>query len=62
MLNDTKKLLSYPLDGAKPRDLLLDVLRASIELLSIKDNDFAWSSWKDSAAAVAEVSRVAVDR
>jgi hypothetical protein len=56
-LDDTKQLLSYPLEGADPRDVLADVLRASVELLSIEDNDFAWSSWKDSAAAVAEVSR-----
>lgn len=57
-LDDTKKLLSYPLEGADPRDVLIGVLRASIELLSSEDNDFAWSSWKDSAAAVAEVSRL----
>jgi hypothetical protein len=57
-LHDTKKLLLHSLEGAEPRDVLLDVLRASIELLSIEDNDFAWSSWEDSAAAMAEVSRL----
>jgi hypothetical protein len=57
-LDDTKKLLSYPCEGANPRTLLVDVLRASIELVSLEDNDFAWSSWADSAAAVAELSRL----
>ena len=57
-LDDTTKLLSYPLEGAEPRGVLLDVLRASIELLAIEENDFSWSSWKDSTAAVAEVSQL----
>ena len=57
-LDNTKSLLSHPLEGADPREVLLDVLRAAVELLSIEDNDFAWSSWKDSSAAVAEVSRL----
>ena len=57
-LDDTKKLLSYPLEGAEPRDVLVDVLRASIELLAIEGNDFAWSSWKDSDAAVSELDRL----
>jgi len=46
------------LDGADPRVVLTDVLRASVQLLSIEENDFAWSSWQDSATAVAEVSRL----
>lgn len=57
-LPDTKKLLSYPLEEAEPRNILRDVLRASIELLSIEGNDFTWSSWKDSSAALAEVSQL----
>jgi hypothetical protein len=57
-LENTNKLLSCAIEGAEPRAVLLDVLRASIELLSIEDNDFVWSSWKDSAAAVAEVRRL----
>ena len=51
----TNHLLSYPLEGSDPRSVLVDVLRASVELLSIEDNDFSWSSWRDSTAAVAEV-------
>lgn len=57
-LDDTKKLLSYPLEGADPRDVLIDVLTASLELLSLEDNDFSWSSWRDSTEAIAEVTRL----
>jgi hypothetical protein len=57
-LENAKKLLSSDLDGADPRVVLTDVLRASVELLSIDENDFAWSSWQDSATAVAEVSQL----
>lgn len=57
-LDDTEKLLSYPLEGADPRIVLLDVLRASIELLAIEGNDFAWSDWNDSAAAIGELGRM----
>jgi hypothetical protein len=54
MLDHTKQLLSQP-DADDPRVLLADVLRSAIELLSLPENDFAWSSWADRAAAVAEV-------
>ena len=57
-LDETKKLLSYDLNGSDPRSVLIDVLRASIELLSIEENDFAWSSWKNAAEAVAEVKSI----
>jgi hypothetical protein len=54
MLERTKQLLSQP-DAEDPRVLLADVLRCAIELLSLPDNDFAWSSWEDRDAAVAEI-------
>ena len=54
MLDCTKQLLSQP-DAADARALLADVLRSAVELLSLPDNDFAWSSWADQAAAVGEV-------
>ena len=54
MLDRTKHLLSQP-DAADARELLVDVLRSAVELLSLPDNDFAWSSWADQAAAVGEV-------
>ena len=57
-MEETKKLLSYDLDGADPRSVLIDVLRASIELLSLDGNDFAWSSWNDAHEAVAEIQAI----
>ena len=54
MLERTKQLLSNP-DAADPRVLLTDVLRSAVELLSLSDNDFSWSSWENRDAAVAEV-------
>lgn len=55
-LDDTKRLLSYAFEETEPRDVLIDVLRASIELLSLDDNDFTWSSWKDATEALAEMN------
>jgi hypothetical protein len=54
MLVHTKQLLSNP-DAADPRVLLTDVLRSAIELLSLPDNDFSWSSWENRDAAVSEL-------
>lgn len=54
MLDRTKQLLSQP-DGPDPRVALAHVLRSAAELLSLPDNDFAWSSWANQAAAVAEI-------
>jgi hypothetical protein len=36
---------------------LMDVLRQARELLALPGNDFAWSSWKDGAAALAELDQ-----
>jgi hypothetical protein len=57
MLDRTKQLLSQP-DATDPRVSLANVLRSAVELLSLPDNNFAWSSWADQAAAVAEVEAV----
>ena len=54
MLDRTKQLLSQP-DAPDPRVALANVLRSAAELLSLPDNDFAWSSWANQAAAVAEI-------
>lgn len=54
MLERTKQLLSNP-DAADPRVLLTDVLRSAVELISLPDNDFLWSSWENRDAAVAEL-------
>jgi hypothetical protein len=57
MLERTKQLLSQP-DATDPRVSLANVLRSAAELLSLPANDFAWSSWANQAAAVAEVEAV----
>ena len=54
MLDRTQQLLGNP-DASDPRVLLADVLRSALELLSLPDNDFAWSSWRDQTAATTEV-------
>lgn len=38
--------------------LILDVLQAAAELLSLPDNDFTWSSWKDQNAATQEINGI----
>ena len=45
-------------DATDPRVLLADVLRSAVELLSLPDNDFSWSSWENREAAVAEVQTI----
>lgn len=57
-LEDTKRLLSRDLESSDATELLVNVLQAAIELLSIEDNDFAWSSWRDADEAVAEVKAI----
>jgi len=54
-LDDTKKLLSRDMEASDPHDLLVNVLEAAIELLSLEGNDFAWSYWLDAGEAVSEV-------
>ena len=59
MLERTHQLLNGP-DPTDPRLLLTAVLRSAQELLSLPENDFAWSSWPDRSAAVAEVEALVV--
>ncbi len=54
-LEATRKLLSYDPEDVAPRTLLKDILYASIELLSIEENDFAWSGWENAEEAITEV-------
>jgi hypothetical protein len=42
----------------RERDQLIDVLVAARDLLKRPDNDFSWSSWRDSADAVREIDRL----
>src|SRR5262245_41444106 len=46
--------------GGRPVDArheLADILRQARELLARPGNDFAWSSWEDTSAALAELDR-----
>ncbi len=47
---------AYPA-GDDMRQELLNVLRQAQALLALPGNDYAWSSWKDAAAALAELDR-----
>lgn len=57
-LEITRNLLARDLDASDPADLLIHVLEAAIELLSIEGNDFTWSSWSDAGVALAEVRSI----
>jgi hypothetical protein len=50
-----KALLNETPNTSDPRALMIEVLAASIELVSLEDNDFMWSSWEDAATAVQEL-------
>jgi hypothetical protein len=41
-----------------PMGLLVHVLESTLELLSVEENDFSWSSWDGAAAAIDEVTRL----
>ena len=43
------------------RRALMDVLREARALLALPGNDFAWSSWEDASAALAELDRQIAD-
>jgi len=40
---------------------LIAVLNQARQLLALAENDFAWSSWENAAAALAEVDRLVSD-
>ena len=58
VLAETKKLLSAESELLESKELLAQVLRACVELISIEDNDFSWSSWKDQKEAINELSNL----
>lgn len=57
-LNRTKQLLHEGIDSDHPTDSLIHILEASIELISLPDNDFSWSYWMDEAEARDEITRL----
>ena len=60
MLERTKKLLNRKVNNNKPKAELIEVLLSAIELLSLSNNDFCWSSWEDKKAAVEEINKIIV--
>ena len=54
-LLETKKLFSAESEALAAHGLLAQVLRSCIELVSLEDNDFSWSSWKDKSEALKEL-------
>lgn len=54
-LDRARRLLAGEAETNDPRALLKEVLAASIELVSLQDNDFSWSSWGDATTAIAEL-------
>ncbi|MBM3116078.1 hypothetical protein [Jeongeupia naejangsanensis] len=55
-LDRTKSLIHDGINLKNPLEALAHVLESALELISLPDNDFAWSSWDNAAEAQAEVS------
>lgn len=56
----TEKLLEKGINKNEPVENLIEILHSSIELLSIPNNDFCWSSWEDSTQAINEIEELIV--
>jgi len=54
-LHQTKQLLNGEVNRDDPLGYLSDVLMCAKELLSLPDNDFLWSWWESSNAAISEI-------
>lgn len=54
-LDSTKVLIHQGVDLANPPHGLTHVLESALELVSLSDNDFTWSSWADAVEAKAEI-------
>jgi hypothetical protein len=58
MLERTKALFTRNLNKNKPIEELINILYSAIELLSLPDNDFNWSSWVSHNEAVDEIDNI----
>ena len=54
-LDRARQLIHGELNQDFPIESLIHVLEAAIELISLPDNDFCWSSWEDEAQAKREL-------
>ncbi|RJG07489.1 hypothetical protein D3870_17140 [Noviherbaspirillum cavernae] len=57
-LSRTQQLIHDGIDPNAPVESLIHVLESAIELLSLPDNDFCWSSWQGEQDAVAELNSI----
>lgn len=55
-LDRTRNLIHQGADLSNPREALAHVLDSALELVSLPDNDFSWSSWANAAEAHAEIN------
>lgn len=54
-LERTRQLVQGKLNHTDPIGCLVHVLEAAIELVSLSDNDFSWSSWESADVARSEM-------
>ena len=54
-LDRAKELIHQGVDLNNPLHGLAHILETVLELVSLPDNDFAWSSWADASEAKAEI-------
>lgn len=54
-LDRAKQLIHEGIDRDNPTESLIHVLESAIELISIPDNDFCWSSWSSEQEAKKEI-------
>jgi hypothetical protein len=54
-LERTKQLILGEVNREDPIASLIHVLESAVELLSLPENDFSWSHWKDAKEAIAEI-------
>lgn len=54
-LERTKQLIHGKINKKDPMGSLVHVLESAIELVSLPDNDFSWSSWEGAEEAGAEI-------
>jgi len=54
-MSRTEQLVRGSTQHNSPLELLIHVLEASIELVSLPENDFCWSLWSDRDEAKAEL-------
>ncbi|MDR3221245.1 MAG: hypothetical protein LBU46_04445 [Candidatus Accumulibacter sp.] len=55
-LDRTRELIHRGTDPGNPLGALSHVLESALELVSLPDNDFSWSSWENAAEAQAEIT------